>query len=192
VSDVLIGIVLALVIDERRNKEGQMKKQILVALKNQDRLDQMVPYIEEIAQPGMEVIFLIRFSANGVNGSWDKSLSLEEVEFAGDLQQSKSMNRKISDTYPLEKQRLLAEQKVFLALEALIRRNVKIDVDVYTGSLSRVVNSYTRKGNVHFIMKRAGGTPGILELLRRTFSIYGWFEQPNMSPVLLLRPDHAV
>jgi hypothetical protein len=185
-----------LVIDERRNKEGQMKKQILVALKNQDRLDQMVPYIEEIAQPGMEVIFLIRFSPNGASKrSWDKSLpldSLEEVEFTGDLQQSRLMNRKIGHTCSLEKQRLLAEQKVFLALEALLRRNVKIGVDVYTGSLSRVVNGYTRKGNVHFIMKRAAAASGMLEFLRRTFSIYGWFEQPSFSPVLLLRPDHAV
>jgi hypothetical protein len=173
-----------------------MKKQILVALKNQDRLDQMVPYIEEIAQPGMEVIFLIRFAPSGsLKGPWNKSLALdspEEVEFAGDLQPSRLTNRKTGDVGSVEKQRLLAEQKVFLALEALLKKNVKIGVDVYTGSLSRVVNGYTRKGNVHFIMKRAGGTPGILELLRRTFSIYGWFDESNLSPVLLLRPDHAV
>ena len=39
-----------------------MARQILVALKSEDRLSQMIPYIEKIAQPGMRVVFLIRFS----------------------------------------------------------------------------------------------------------------------------------
>ena len=39
-----------------------MAPQILVALKSEDRLSQMIPYIEKIAQPGMKVVFLIRFS----------------------------------------------------------------------------------------------------------------------------------
>ena len=55
----------------------------------------------------------------------------------------------------MEEQRLSAEHKVFLALEALLKRGIEITVDVYTGSLRRAVKSYTCKGDVHLIVMRA-------------------------------------
>lgn len=42
-------------------EEKPMAPQILVALRSEDRLSEMVPHIEEIAQPGMKVVFLIGF-----------------------------------------------------------------------------------------------------------------------------------
>ena len=53
---------LLLEFGEGAQKEGKaMASQILVALKSEDRLSQMIPYIEEIAQPGMKIVFLIGF-----------------------------------------------------------------------------------------------------------------------------------
>lgn len=35
-----------------------MAKQILVPLKEHDRIEEIIPYIEEVARPGMRVVFL--------------------------------------------------------------------------------------------------------------------------------------
>lgn len=167
-----------------------MAKQILVALKNQDRLEQMVPYIEELAQPGTEVVFLVRFAPKAeVKGSRDNCLTLkplEEVRFAEDREAPRLMDEKIVGT------RLSAEHKVFLALEALVKKGVEIAVDVYMGSLKTVVKSYTRKGDVRLIVMRTRWDLTIMRCLHRTFAAFGLFKQPTFSPVLLLHPEHGV
>jgi hypothetical protein len=192
-----IGTLLALVILRTARQGGEiMAKQILVALKNQDRLEQMVPYIEELAQPGTEVIFLVRFAPKAeVKGSRDNCLTLkplEEVRFAEDREAPRLMDRKIIGTQGIEGQRLSAEHKVFLALEALVKRGVEIAVDVYMGSLRRVVKSYTRKGDVRLIVMRTRWDLTLMRFLHRTFAAFGLLKQPTFSPVLLLHPEHGM
>jgi hypothetical protein len=89
----------------------------------------------------------------------------------------------------MEQLSLSAEHKVFLALEGLHKRGIETAVDVYLGSLKRVVKNYMRKGNVHFIMKRASKGSAIRQFVRRAF---GSFNSPTFSPVLLLQSTHAV
>ena len=153
---------LLLELGEGGLKRGKiMAPQILVALKSEDRLSQMIPYIEKIVQPGMKVVFLIGFRPQAASTAPRyNSLALkylEDVRFGGELEiKPMFAGENISETPSMEEQRLSAEHKVFLALEALHKRGVEITVDVYAGSLKRVVKDYTRKGNVHFIMKRVG------------------------------------
>ncbi len=173
-----------------------MAGKILVALKSQDRLYQVLPYVEEVAQPGMKVIFLIRFAPTGVSeGSRDNSVTLkppEEVEFVGDLEQRRRTDGQIRGTQSMEEQRLLAEHKAFLTEEALRKRGIEIAVDVYTGSLKRVVRSYTRDGDVHLIMMRAGRfLLAMMRVLNRAMPILGLFKRPAFPPMLLLHPNHA-
>ena len=47
-----------------------MNKKILVPLGQYDRSDEMVPYIENVARPGMKVVFLVRYLVDGVD--WRK------------------------------------------------------------------------------------------------------------------------
>ena len=42
-----------------------MAIKILVPLRKHDRLDEIVPYIEEVAEPGASVVFLIRHPVSG-------------------------------------------------------------------------------------------------------------------------------
>lgn len=164
-----------------------MAGQILFALKRNDRLEQIIPYIEKIAQPGMRVVFLIHYPANGsfewLRDHWVTSEFSEEAKLAGE---------KIRETYSLEEQRRLAEQKVFLAQEALRKRGVEIAVDVYTGRLRRAVESYTRNGDVYWIMMRVGTGLGMMKFLHRTIPFFRLFQHPSFSPMLLLRPGHLV
>jgi len=42
-----------------------MSKKILVPLKKHDRIEEIVPYLEEVTQPGTNVVFLIHYPVNG-------------------------------------------------------------------------------------------------------------------------------
>ena len=109
-----------------------MASQILVALKSEDRLSQMIPYIEEIAQPGTKVVFLVGYNPQAASKPprYD-SLAfncLEDVRFADELEQPGSPNGNVSGS--MEQLSLSAEHKVFLALEALHKRGIETAVDV--------------------------------------------------------------
>ena len=174
-----------------------MAPQILVALKSEDRLSQMIPYIEKIAQPGMAVVFLIRFSPQTAsNALGHNSIELKCLEesrfFEGELEKPRFTEINFRETQSLEEQRLSAEHKVFLALEALLKRGIEITVDVYTGSLRRAVKSYVCKGEFHFLVKRLGKVHAMMQFVRKAFPIFGLFKQPTFSPVRVLHPTLAV
>ena len=164
-----------------------MAPQILVALRSEDRLSEMVPHIEEIAQPGMKVVFLIGFRPLAASKTPRYSSlglrSLEDPRFDGDVEKPMFAGENISGTPLMEEQRLATEHKVFLALEALHKKGVEILVDVYAGSLKRVVKNYTRKGNVHFIVKRLGKVSAMMQFVRRAFPIFSEFKQRTFSPI---------
>ena len=42
-----------------------MNKKILVPLGQYDRSEEMIPYIENVARPGMGVVFLVRYPVDG-------------------------------------------------------------------------------------------------------------------------------
>jgi hypothetical protein len=173
-----------------------MARQILVALKSEDRLSQMIPCIEKIAQPGMKVVFLIRFSPQTAsNASHHNSIELTGLEESGffeeELEKPKFTGENIRETQSMEKQRLALEHRVFLALEALLKRGIELTVDIYTGSLRRAVKSYTRKGDVHLIVMRARRELMALDFLHKAFPVFGWFKRPTFAPILVLHPTHA-
>jgi hypothetical protein len=173
-----------------------MASQILVALKSHDRLSQMIPCIEEIAEPGMKVVFLIRFcpqtasKASCHNGL--ASECFEDVRFVGDLEEPRFAGANLRGAKAMEEQRLSAEHKVFLALEALIKRGIEIIVDVYTGSLRSAMKSYASKGDVHLIVMQARRGLMMVHFLSKAFAVFGFFKRPTFSPVLVLHPTHAV
>jgi hypothetical protein len=179
-----------------KKRKKLMGPQILVALKSEDRLSQMIPYIEKIAQPGMKVVFLIGFrplaAATTPRDNAPGLRVLEEPRLDGEAETQQFAAEISSGTPSMEKQRLSVEHKVFLALEALRKKGVEILVDVYAGSLKRVVKHYMRKGNVHFIVKRVGKVASMIQFVRRTFPILGSFNQRTSSAILLLHSTHAV
>ncbi|HXV82990.1 MAG TPA: hypothetical protein VEG60_24255 [Candidatus Binatia bacterium] len=166
-----------------------MAQEILVALKSEDRLSQMVPYIEKIAQPGMRVVLLIRFVHQTVfKASRHDSIELECPEESAHFHGVFAAER---GTVSLEEQRLSLEHKVFLALEALRKRGIEIAVDVYMGSLRKAVKNHTRKGDVHFIVMRARREPAAA-FFDKALPLFGLFKHSTFAPVLVLQPTHAV
>ncbi len=163
-----------------------MPGQILVALRRNERLEQIIPYIERVAQPGMRVVFLIPYPVEAWLWLQDHSVTTEsrrEAMLAG---------KKITERYCWEVQTTLADQKLFLAREVLHRKGVEIAADVYTGSLRKVIGDYTSKGDVHLIMMCAGNGLPMMRFLHGMLSVFGLFKRPSLSPMLLLRPDQGV
>ena len=163
-----------------------MAEKILVALKRDDRLEEIIPYIEKIAQPGMKVVFLLRYPVTGdflwLGDHWVTTESPREALLAG---------RRIIERYSWDVQRGLAEQRVLVAREALRRKEIEVTVELYTDSLRRVVRDYTAAGEVHLIMMGAGRTHPMMRLLQRTVPLLGLFRKRSSSPVLLFSPRHV-
>jgi hypothetical protein len=166
-----------------------MTEKILVALKSRDRLSRMLPYVEDMAKPGMKVVFLIPFGPQiGFSVPRDNlPLTVEEAKFFGN-QETKLIHR----AQPIEEQKQLAEHKVFLAIEKLLKKGIDVKVDVYTGSLRSVLKNYTVKGNVHLVMKRAGKALMMIQFFCRTVPNFILLQRPRFSPVRMLRTNHAV
>ena len=163
-----------------------MAGKILVALKRDDRLEEIIPYIEKIAQPGMKVVFLLHYPVAGdflwLGDHWITTESPREALLAG---------QRIVEKYSWDVQRGLAEQRVLIAREALRRKGIEVAVELYTDSLGRVVRDYTASGDVHLIMMGAGRSHPMMRLLQRTVPLLGLFRRPSFQPVLLVCPRHV-
>jgi hypothetical protein len=154
-----------------------MNKKILIPLGQYDRSEEMIPYIEKVARPGMKVVFLVRYPVDGF--IWAK----EEYGMKAALEAKELVNH-----YSWEGNLRRAERKVSSACEALCPKGVEVAVDVYAGSLKKAVRSHMLNGDVHLIMTRAGMGDWITRLFDGTNSVFKWFKRPSFSPVLLINP----
>ena len=157
-----------------------MNKKILVPLGQYDRTEEMIPYVERVARPGMNVVFLVRYPVDGF--IWGK----EQFGMKAALEA-----KKLASYYSWEENLRRAAEKVSSACAALRPKGVEVAVDVYAGSLKNAVRSHTLKGDVHLIMTRAGIGQRIAGFLNGSSSLFDLFKRPTMSPVLLVHPGMA-
>ncbi len=160
-----------------------MSGQILVALKRNEQMEEIIPYIEKIAQPGMKVVFLFPYPVTGdfawLGDHWITTESPRKAMLEG---------RAIMEKYSWELQRGLAEQRASGAREALLRKGIELEVEVYAGSLRRVVREHAATEDVHLVMMPAGSSYPVIRLLRRMAPLAGLFRKPGFHPVLLFCP----
>jgi hypothetical protein len=158
-----------------------MNKKILVPLGQYDRSEEMIPYIEKVARPGMKVVFLLRYPVDGF--IWGK----EEYGMRAALDAKKLVNY-----YSWEGNLEKAKKQVAPACEALRAKGIEADIDVYAGSLKKAVRDHTLNGDLHLIMTRAGIGDWVARLFDGTTSVFKWFKRPSFSPVLLINPRTLV
>ena len=157
-----------------------MSKKILVPLAQNDRAEEMIPYVERVARPGMSVVFLVRYPAAGF--IWTK----EEYGMRAALQA-----RELVNYYSWENNLENANRMVSPVCEALRAKGVEATVYVYAGSLKKAVRSHTASGDVHLIMQRAGIGQRIAGFLDGSSSLFELFKRPTVSTVLLTHPGMA-
>lgn len=160
-----------------------MAKQILVPLKRKDRIEEIIPCVGRIAQPGMKVVFLFRYPLDGFGGYLRAGMATGET---GVL--NPTLVRKIGESFTWEGQLRLAEERVLPACEALQKKGAKVSVDFHTGSWKKAVPGYALKGDVHLIMTRAGTGLGIKKFLHDLVSTFGLVKQPSSSPMRVVHP----
>ena len=154
-----------------------MNKKILVPLGQYDRTDEMIPYIEEVARPGMRVVFLMRYSVSGIK--WP--IKEPDTETASEV-------KELLDYYSLEANLKRAKAEIAPVVEALGESGVEVTVDVYAGSLKKAVRSHTASGDVHLVMTRASMGQRIAGFLNGSSSLFESFKRPT---VLLIHPGMA-
>jgi len=138
----------------------------LVPLRRNDRIEDVVPYLEQITRPGSRVIFLIHYSVEGLD--WFQSKLAASV---------------------IEEEKLVAKKNTFLALEPLRQRDVTVALDIYAGSLRKVVKQYTLRGDIDLIMIAARGRSWIGRLLQNCLLFLNFSCVSKSACVLLLRPN---
>ena len=154
-----------------------MAKKILVPLKKGDRVEGLVPYIKEVSQPGMSVVFLIHHPVDdlrwlqaycgAMEGLTDNALALWRM----------------AESYSVETRRRLAQQRVFHACEALQKLGVKIAVDVYRGGLRKALRSHIHNGDVELIVSKPWIGLRITSFLRESVCLWSLLKQPSSHPL---------
>ncbi|MGH7846976.1 MAG: hypothetical protein ACREQW_17670 [Candidatus Binatia bacterium] len=155
-----------------------MSKEILVAIKSQDRIEDIIPCLERVAQPGTKVTFLLRYPVDGY--AWAKE---EGGTVAAALEA-----KRLAEYYSWQQNVQRAERKVSSAFEVLSRNGAEVAVDVYAGSLKKAISNHAMKGDVHSIITRAGIGHWITSFFNGTNCVLRLFKRPRFSPVLLIQP----
>jgi hypothetical protein len=158
-----------------------MNKKILVPLGRYDRSEEMIPYIENVARPGMKVVFLVRYPIDGF--LWAK----EEYGMRAALKAKELVNY-----YSWEGNLENAQKQVAPAREALRAKGIEAAVDVYAGSLKKAMRSHMLSGDIHLIITRAGIGDWVARLFDGITSVSKWFKRPSFSPVMLINPRTLV
>ena len=158
-----------------------MAGQILVPFSSHDRVEDIIPQIEQMAKPGTKVAFLMRYPVDPWAWLRDHWINSESPRDA------MSASRRVLETYSYDAQRQLAEQMVLLARNTLPKMGVEVAVDVYTDSFRTVVESYTCKGDVQLVTPAKKGL-SMIRLMHRTVAFLGLFKRTR-SPAVL-HPGH--
>ena len=158
-----------------------MAKQILVPISRNDRVKEMIPYVERVTHPGMKVVFLVRYPVDGFDEYIQAGRATGETSIP-----NPEKVRKIAARYTWESQQQLARQRVFPACHALQKKGAEVTVDVYTGSLRRAVKNYALTGDVHLMMAHAGIGHFISRALENLISVLRLSKRPRFSPTLSL------
>jgi hypothetical protein len=168
--------LLSISVSERKEDKA-MNKKILVPLAQNDRAEEVLPYVERVARPGMTVVFLMRYPVGGF------LFGKEECGMTAVLEA-----KKLASYYTWEENLRRAAEQVSSEDAALRPKGIEVAVDVYAGSLKKAVRSHTLNGDVHLIMTRAGIGNWIARLFDGTASVFDCFKRPRFFPVLLINP----
>ena len=157
-----------------------MSKQILVPMKRNDRVEDFIPYVEDVARPGMKVVFMVAYPVDGLRWS--------NEEFG---RKAIAEGKRLASYYAWDANVKKAKDRVSPALEILPSKGIEVSVELYAGNPRSAIEVRTTKGDVHLIVARAGITQKIAALLNGSNSLFDLFQRPTHAPILLIRAGAA-
>ncbi len=159
-----------------------MRKQILIPLKTYDRLERMLPYLEEITQPDTEVIFLVRCRPDA-SGWLNPQLTIMQTEIRTVTAVTRLAMREL-----WERQIRLTEKRIGLACKVLRSKGVGVSVHCYTGSLKKAIASCGGIRGRLVVMPIQSGRM-VWKLWARFTLMLGCFQSAPTAFVLFFRLD---
>ncbi len=157
-----------------------MSEQILVPMTRNDRAEDLIPYVEKVARPGMKVVFMVPYPVEGLCWS-NEEFGRRAIE-AG---------KRLARYYTWEANLQKARERIEPASKILPAKGVEVTVNLYAGSLRNAVHDYAAKGDIHLILTRAGIAQRIAGFLNGRNSLSDLLKRPALSPVLLIHPGMA-
>jgi len=163
-----------------------MASQILVPLRGSDQIEQLLPYIERVVQPGLHVTFLIHYGHPAFHELIGQLLAIHTGVTPSRLPEQFNHNEIVLQ------QLRLAMQKVGPAGLALHNKGVEVSVTVFAGSVRKVVREYAARGDVHLVLMPDSRAEWLPRPLRKLASQFHFFKPQTLAPVLLLHPSSTV
>jgi len=152
-----------------------MNKKILVPLGQNDRVEALIPYVEQVARSGMNVVFLMRYPVGGFVG-------LEE-EFG--MKAALEAKKLALHYYSWEENLHRAANRVSHASEVLGNKGIEVKIEIYTGSLKQALRS--KESGPCLIIRRMGiGECAAMFFCRAVDRL---FKRPSFCPVELIHPS---
>ncbi len=158
-----------------KEEEDKMDKQILVPVSTNDRVKELIPFVERVAQPGMKVVFLFRFPVDGFQEYIRAGMATDETS-----KPKPAEVRRIAERYSLEGQQRLAMRRVHSASNLLREKGIEVSVTVYSGNLKQVLKDYASKNDIHMIVQPAGFGHLISRSLKNLTSAFHYSKQPRL------------
>jgi hypothetical protein len=155
---------------------------ILVPLKKHDRIEEFIPYIEELAEPGASVVFLVHRPVSGFK--WLQAYC--GIAQCG-LEKTLAVRRMI-ESCSLKTRMQLARRRVFQTCETLHDMGLNFTVDVHTGGLRKTLKRYANSGDPKLLVMRPGIGQRIMNALHGPGSVRSVFGRSFSSYALLLHP----
>src|SRR5262245_46989122 len=148
-------------------------KQLLVPLRGGDRIEEILPYVQDVAQPGMTVVFLVHFGSNRFHELATRLLMINT-----------GLPLKFHDGAGADRLSNI-DQRINDAAEEVRQGGVAIKVKFYTGSWRRLVRQSVEDEPVQWVIMRSARS----RLLRSCYALAAALRvacAPAPAPVFLL------
>lgn len=150
-------------------------------MKQNDRAEKFIPYIEKVARAGMKVVFMVPYPVDGL--TWPTE------EFG---RKAITEGKRLASYYTWDTNLRKAKDRISAALKVLSANGIDVAVDLYAGNMRSAVEDYTAKGGVHLILARSRMDNWIGRLLTSTMSAFRSLKRSSISPVMLINPRLVV
>ena len=143
---------------------------ILVGLGQHDQVEEVLPYLERVAEPTMKVVCLVRYPVEARNYLRDHWVTTDWTRAA------RLAGRRLMARYSWDAQKRLAEEKIVPVFQAMHKKAVNVEVDLYTGLLRTAVLDRSADGDVRWIIIPSRSIRWSSQLLERTVTPFARFK----------------
>ena len=159
-----------------------MHRKLLVPLRGRDSIEEFLPYLHDISQPGMTIIFLVHLGAGRFHELTARLLAIQTgVPFTLLAEGFESHNR--------EAKKRSDEPQIQRAGQILRDKGVSIEVKFYTGGLRKMIRKHMQNDSIELVLS----SPERNLVMRRLQNfLFALQVAKSSAAILLLPPNNQV